>query len=204
MDWLALIVRPNHERAVAEQLVLKSLETYLPLYRTRRQWSDRMKLIERPLFPRYVFCRFSFDDRIRVLNTFGVTSLLSFGGKPSHVSEDEIGRIKRLTSADMPLLPWRYVRVGQRVRIIRGALADLEGVLVREKGVDRVVVNVDILQRAVAMEIDRDLIEPISASHISVHHASPVDAAHRPASKHPSSILRGHTVMATLGRSRWA
>src|ERR1035441_3489792 len=69
MNWFALVVKPQHEKAVAEQLQAKALEHYLPLYRARRRWSDRMKAVDLPLFPRYVFCRFGFEERLKVLST---------------------------------------------------------------------------------------------------------------------------------------
>lgn len=82
MHWYALTVRPQHEKAVADQLQAKALESYVPLYRARRRWSDRSKTIELPLFSRYTFCRFSFEQRLRVLQTPSVVSIVGFGGKP--------------------------------------------------------------------------------------------------------------------------
>ena len=70
--WYALTVKPQHERAASRYLRDKGLDEFSPLYRARKRWSDRWKEVERCLFPGYVFCRFSYDDRLRVLGTPGI------------------------------------------------------------------------------------------------------------------------------------
>ncbi len=159
-SWFALTVKPQHERTVAEQLQVKSLEAYVPLYRSRRRWSDRIKTLDLPLFPRYVFCRFDPERRAAVLKTAGVLTIVGFNGKPCPVSDEEIDAVKTMVSSGMPIQVWPYVRTGQRVRIRQGAMAGLEGILVREKAAYRIVVNVELLNRGVSVEIERDLVEP--------------------------------------------
>ena len=161
MHWFALSVKPQHERAVAEQLKVKSLEGYVPFYCSRRRWSDRTKVIELPLFPRYVFCRFQFEDRTKILSILSVTSIVGFGGTPCPVSEQEIETIKSMAGSGLPISPSPALYIGQRVRICEGPLHGLEGILAKEKSRCRVVVNMDLLQRAVAVDVDRDLIAPI-------------------------------------------
>ena len=165
MHWYALSVRPQHEKAVADQLQAESLEGYLPVYRATRRWSDRSKTIELPLSSRYVVCRFNFEQRLRVLQTFSVTSIVGFAGKPCPLSDQEIASIRRMVGSSLPLSPWPFVRLGQRVRICRGSMEGVEGILSREKSLYRVVVNVELLNRAVAVEIDRDMVCPV-ASHV--------------------------------------
>ena len=160
MNWYALSVKPQHEKAVAEQLLNNGLETYLPLYRSKRRWSDRVKTIEFPLFSRYVFCRFGFDDRLTVLRVTSVRSIVSFAGTPCPLDETELAAVRAIVGAGLPFCPWPFVRIGQRVRIRGGSLQDMEGILAREKSGYRVVVNVELLNRAVAVEVERDLIEP--------------------------------------------
>jgi transcription antitermination factor NusG len=164
MHWFALTVRPQHEKAVADQLQAKALEGYLPLYRARRQWSDRSKTIELPLFSRYVFCRFGFEHRLRVLRIPSVTSIVGFGGRPCPVADQEIATIRRMVGSGLPLSPWPFLRLGQRVRICRGALKDVEGILSREKSGFRVVVNVELLNRAIAVEIAREMVCAVAGS----------------------------------------
>lgn len=161
MYWFALTVKPQHEKAVAEQLKAKSLEGYVPYYSSRRRWSDRTKVVELPLFPRYVFCRFKFEERAKILSILSVTSIVGFGGKPCPLSDGEIQTIQSMVGSGLPIAPSPVVYVGQKVRIVDGALCGLEGVLAREKGGCRVIVNMDLLQRGVAVDIHRDLIAPI-------------------------------------------
>lgn len=166
--WFALSVKPRHEKAVAQQLSTKGLEQYLPLYRAKRRWSDRFKLVELPLFPGYVFCRFEYEERLRVLQTLSVTGVVGFGGTPTPVPDLEIESVKAVLRSGLPVKPWPFLRVGQQVRVTAGSLTGVEGMLVREKGLYRVVVNVELLQRSVAVEIDRSL---VAAVHGAAHAA---------------------------------
>jgi transcription antitermination factor NusG len=160
MNWFALTVKPQHERTVAEQLAGRTIENYAPNYRVKRHWSDRVKIIDRPLFPGYVFCRFRFDDRHKVLSLPSITSVVGFGGRPCPIADEEIDTVRSMVDSGLPILPWQYLAVGQRVRIRHGKLAGLEGILARDKAVDRVVINVEMLGRAVAVEIDRESLTP--------------------------------------------
>jgi len=163
MSWLALTTRPRYEMSAAELLAGKSLEVYVPTYRQRIRWSDRIKIVEKPLFPGYIFCNFEFDDRLKVLRTSGVTSIVSLDGSPYPISETELETVRRIALAcDLSIVPHPFVRVGERVRIGRGPLAGLEGILVREKRKWRVVVAIEAMRRAVALEIDASMIEPSS------------------------------------------
>jgi len=110
-----------------------------------------------------VFCRFSAGERARVLATPGVTSVVGFGNKPAAVSEVEINSVRTLVSSGLPLSPWPFLRVGERVRIEAGPLAGVEGVLSQVKDAWRVVVNVEILQRSVVAEVERDVVAVVSS-----------------------------------------
>lgn len=164
MHWFALTVKPRHEKTVAEGLLARSLESYAPLYRERHRWSDRVRSVELPLFPRYVFCRFSFADRIKVLSMPSVRSVVGFGGEPAPVRDEEIDAVRTLVDSGLEVAPCDYLRLGQRVRVCEGPLAGLEGILSREKSACRIVINVELLQRSVAVEIDRDLVGTIGGA----------------------------------------
>jgi transcription antitermination factor NusG len=159
--WYALTVKPRHEKAATAYLDRKGLEAYLPLYRVRRRWSDRMREVEMCLFPGYVFCRFPFASRLDVLNAPSVHSIVGFGDREVPVAQEEIDSIRAILASGARVLPWEYLKVGERVRIIDGSLRDVEGILVRERDAWRVVVGVELLQRSVAVEIDRDLVRPV-------------------------------------------
>src|ERR1035437_1084051 len=160
MNWFALVVKPQHEKAVAEQLQAKALEHYLPLYRARRRWSDRTKAVDLPLFPRYVFCRFGFEQRLKELSTPSIVCIVSFGRKPAPLSETDLHAVQALVGSGLPVSPWPFLRSGERVRITHGALAGVEGILVRENSACGGVVRVELLNGAAPVEIDRDLVLP--------------------------------------------
>jgi len=156
--WYALTVKPRHERTAAQALEVKGMESFLPMYRSRRRWSDRVQELELPLFAGYLFCRFRGAERARVLVTPGVTSVVGFGNKPAPVAEGEIDAIRTLVASGLPMGPWPFLRVGEKVRIEAGPLSGVEGVLTQVKDSWRVVVSVELLQRSVAAEVDRDVL----------------------------------------------
>ena len=164
MHWYALNVRPRHEKAVADQLQAKALESYLPLYRARRRWTDRTKTIDLPLFSRYVFCRFNFEARLKVISVSSIVSIVGFGGKPCPIPDHEIETIQSIVGSGLPVCPWPFLSIGQRVRVIQGPLEGLEGILTRKKSGYRVIVNMEMLNRAVAVEIEQDLIRAVSGA----------------------------------------
>ena len=157
--WFAVRTSPRWEVRANSELLLRGFETYLPLYKSKHKWSDRTKFVEQPLFPGYLFGRFQLADRIRVLQAPGVKQILGIGETPQPISESEVNNLKLLVTAKTLIVPWPYLHVGQRVRIDHGPLAGVEGFVVRaEEGALRIVVSVDLLQRSVATEIDRDSI----------------------------------------------
>jgi transcriptional antiterminator NusG len=157
--WYAIRTSPLWESRASSELSLRGIEIYLPVCRVKRNWSDRIKIIDQPLFPGYLFGRFHLDDRVRVLQAPGVKQIVGIGNTPAPISDGEIDNLRTLVSADTPLVPWPYLHAGQRVRIDRGPLAGVEGFVVHaDQGSLRIVVSVDLLQRSVATEIDRDSI----------------------------------------------
>jgi len=185
VNWFALRVKPRHEKAVEQQLSARRLEAYSPFYSARRRWSDRVKSVDFPLFPSYVFCRFSFEERLSVITLPSIVSIVGFGGVPCPIPESEIETIKNMVASRLPLMPWPCLQIGERVRICHGPLSGLEGILSREKAAYRVVVSIELLQRAVAVEVERDLIAPVNAAKKPPAHA-PILAAGR-----PSEIVNG-------------
>ncbi|HXG34376.1 MAG TPA: UpxY family transcription antiterminator [Bryobacteraceae bacterium] len=159
--WFAVTVKPQHEKVAACALRQKGLEEFLPLYRARRQWSDRVKTLELPLFPGYVFCRFPALRKSVVLATPGVRRIVGFGGVPTPLEDAEIESIRAMITSGFGVGPWPYLRTGQRVRIEAGPLRGLEGLLVSLKDCWRVVVSLHLLQRSVAVEVERDMVRPV-------------------------------------------
>ena len=160
--WFAVTVRPKHEQTAERGLQSQGLEAYLPLQRVRHRWSDRLKDLNQVLFPGYVFCRFQPSDKLRVLTSPGVRSIVSTGRDPQPVDESEISAVRALVESGRPLAAWPFIRVGQKVQISHGPLASLRGVIVRAGDSWRVVVSVEALGCSVSVEVDADMIKPES------------------------------------------
>jgi transcription antitermination factor NusG len=161
LPWLAVVVKPRHERAVQDGLIQKGLESFLPQYWAARAWSDRVKRLELPLFPGYLFCRFEYGRRLPVLRTPGVRSIVSFGPEAIPVPDEDIQRIRWMVTSGCSIEPWPFLKDGQRVRVADGPLTGLEGTLTGFRGTWRVVVGLDLLQRSVAVQFARDQITPL-------------------------------------------
>ena len=163
-SWHAVRVRPRCEKIAASAIHCKDYEAFLPLYRKQSQWSDRIKDVDLPLFPGYVFCRGDFSRRPRLITTPGVIGILNFGGIPATIADVEIEAIKAVLRAGFSAEPWPYLHEGQRVRVNAGALAGVEGILVRTKSDCRIVLSVEALCRSVAVEIHRECVTPLLLS----------------------------------------
>lgn len=162
--WFALQVRSRFEQGVAEHLDGKGYELFLPLYKCRKRWSDRIKEVEAPLFPGYLFCRFDAQDRLPILKTPGVIQIVGTNRVPIAVDEQEIQAIQTMVASGMPNQPWPFLSAGDRVRIESGPLRGLEGILVEFKGNHRLVLSVTLLQRSVAVEIDSAFVTSLRSS----------------------------------------
>jgi transcription antitermination factor NusG len=167
--WYALTARHQHEKAVAATLSHEGLESFLPLYRSRRLWSDRIKELDLPLFAGYVFCRFPFENRVSVLRTPGVTSIVGFGKGPTPVPDKEIADLQAVVASGLPRMPWPFLKAGQRVHIHRGPLKGVEGIVLQVKDSWRLVVSVFILQRSVAVEIDPAIVSVVAGAPTRAH-----------------------------------
>jgi transcription antitermination factor NusG len=152
--WYALQTCANHEKRVREQLRLRTVETYLPLYASMRRWKDRRVRLQLPLFPGYVFVHLALRDRLPVLQTPSVVRLVGFGGQPAALPDHEIEVLRQGLAREMCIEPHPYINVGQRVRVRTGPLQGLEGILVRRKNKSRLVISLDLIMRSVAVEVD--------------------------------------------------
>src|ERR1700758_3866564 len=152
--WYAAYTRANHENRVASQLRERCVEHFLPVCECERRWKDRRVKLQMPLFPGYVFVRVAFRDRLRVLQTPGIVYLVGFAGHPAPMPQEDILAIQNCLSQGLQVEPCPYLRVGHRVRVIRGPLEGLQGRIVRRKNRSRFILSFDLLQRAVAIEVN--------------------------------------------------
>ena len=159
--WYAAYTSANHEKRVAQQLMQRSVEHFLPTYESVRRWKDRRKHLQLPLFPGYVFVHFALQDRLRVLQVPGVAKLVGFGGLPTALPEGEMEALRAGLAQGVRAEPHPYVQVGRRVRVTNGALTGIEGRVVRRKNRSRFVISLDLIQRSLAVEIDMAELEVI-------------------------------------------
>ncbi len=162
--WFALQVKARHEANVADHLQGKGYEWFLPLYKVRKRWSDRIKEVEAPLFPGYLFCRLNPQNRLPILKTPGVIQIVGNSRAPVAVDRAEIEAIQRMVESGIPNHPWPFLETGDRVRIESGPLSGLEGILAEFKGNHRLVLSVTLLQRSVAVEIDSAFVSSLRSA----------------------------------------
>jgi transcription antitermination factor NusG len=161
--WWALYTRHQHEKTVADMLTAKGFEVFLPLYESIRRWKDRRKMLSLPLFPCYVFVRGGLNRRLQVVTTPGVHMILTHGESFAVIPEVEIEAIRKTVEGSYRVEPHPYLKVGERVRVIRGTLEGVEGVLLRKKNLCRLVLSVAMVAQSVAVEIDAADVEPVTA-----------------------------------------
>ena len=160
LAWYAVYTYPRHEKLVNHQLEVRGIGSFLPLYRGVRQWKDRRKQVELPLFPSYVFVQIAPQSRLRVLELPGVVRFVSFNGVPVALPEQELEVLRNGLEQHIYAEPHPYLRVGRRVRVVRGPLAGSEGILVRKKHQFRLVISIDLIMRSVAVEVDAAHVQP--------------------------------------------
>jgi len=160
VSWFAIRVKSRCERVVSEALRHKGYEEFLPLYWSRRRWSDRVKDMQFPLFAGYLFCRFRPQERVSILSTPGVVLVVGRGKEPLPVEPHEIEAIRVAVNSGQRIEPWPQLEVGRTVRIEEGSLRGLEGVLLRIKGANHLILGVQLLQRAVAVEVPERWVVP--------------------------------------------
>ena len=152
--WYAVHTCANHEKRVANQLVEREVEHFLPLYHSVRRWSDRRVELDLPLFPGYVFVWLALRDKLRVVQIASVVRLVGFGGLPVALPDTEMEIMRAGLSKSLRAEPHPFLTVGRRVRITGGPFAGLEGILKKKKGNLRAVVSLNLIQRSVAVDVE--------------------------------------------------
>jgi transcription antitermination factor NusG len=162
LPWFALRVKSNYEKPVSAVLRGKGFEEFLPMYRVKRRWSDRIKVVDLPLFPGYLFCRLDLNRRWALLTTPGFLYLVGKGKTPEPMDEREIVAIQSVLRSGLAALPWPSLVVGQKVRLERGPLRGVEGVVAKIAHQHRIYVNVTLLRRSISVEVEPDWIRTVS------------------------------------------
>ena len=167
-EWYAIYTRHQHEKTVAQILTSKGFETLLPLYSAVHSWKDRTKLLLLPLFPCYVFLKGGLERRLDIMTTPGIYALVSTTGKPAPIPPAEIEAIRRAVESGACLEPHPLLKCGEWVRVKCGPLVGIEGILLRKKNLHRLVLSVEMLGKAAAVEVDGFAVERLNGKPLSV------------------------------------
>lgn len=160
--WHVVYTRHQHEKAVAGSLEGKGFKVFLPLYSTVRQWKDRARELDLPLFPCYVFVQGGLERWLDVVVTPGIYSLVVSGGRPAVIPQAEIDAIRQGVEKGVRVEPHPFLKCGDVVRVKSGVLEGVEGILVRKKNRFRLVLSVEVLEKSVAFEVDAFSVERVS------------------------------------------
>lgn len=162
--WYAIRVKANRERVTAQALEGKGFEVCLPVYQVESHKTRGVQILRLPLFAGYVFSRFDFNNRLPVLTVPGVVNIVGFGAEGQPVDPVEMEAVLALVKADSPITPYPYLPIGQRVRVLAGPLRGIEGMVVEHRGGQRLIVSVTLLQRSIAVDLERAWLLPLLRS----------------------------------------
>jgi transcription antitermination factor NusG len=152
--WYAVYTCANHEKRVADQFLSRSVEHFLPQYETIRNWKDRKVRLQLPLFPGYLFVHLAPPERVRVLQVPGVVRLVGFEGRATPVPDEDLERVRDFLNQGLRAEPHPFLRAGTLVRVKRGPLEGVEGIIVRRKNGTRLVISFPLIQRSIAVDVD--------------------------------------------------
>ncbi len=160
--WFAVHTRSRHEKQVDSFLKEKCIDSFLPLTKTLSRRKDRVKFVDLPLFPGYLFAYITIDNLYDVINTRGVVRIIGADhSTPIPIPEKQVNDIRLLVNSRVQLDPYQYFVSGTKIRVKSGPLMGIEGILLKKKTNYRVVVSVDLLQRSASAEVSIADIEPI-------------------------------------------
>jgi transcription antitermination factor NusG len=162
--WFALQVVPRHEKSVDKILEYRGYTHFLPTYRVRRRWSDRVSVVEEPLFPGYVFCRSQSNLMETIRGSPGIIRIVTFGGRPHPVPDEEIEALQQIVRGKREYSAFRYLNVGQKVRVISGPLTGVSGTITQFKNRDRLVISLEVIMKSVSVEIDQSEVALVQAA----------------------------------------
>ena len=161
MSWYAIYTRPRHEKKVHAQLTEKEIETFLPLISRKRQWKDRKKTVEMPLFSSYIFVDFEYKYRFDVLETDGVVKIVNFNGSPAVVPDWQIESLRQMLASPKTIQLENYIRPGELVEVTEGPMQGMRGTVVTRKNSNRLVLSIEGIMQSVSVEVDEFVLKKI-------------------------------------------
>jgi len=158
-NWIAVYTKSRHEQIVVNELNKKNIESYCPMFKERRQWSDRKKWVHFPLFRSYVFANIEINENIYVLQTIGVNKIVKFQEKISIIPDQVIDNIKNIIEGGYNVEQTDYFIKGDEVRVVSGPLKGLDGVVLDLRGANKIIIKIEAIQQAFSVEISSGLIK---------------------------------------------
>ena len=159
--WIAVYTKSNHEKVVIQELEKKNIESYCPILKQRRQWSDRKRWVEFPLFRSYVFAKIELKNSLYILETMGVHHIIKFQGNISTIPDEIIQNIKSMIDGDFTIEQIEYFVKGDEVKVVDGPLKGMEGIVVKIKNENKLVLKVAAIQQAIAVQIPPGYLKPM-------------------------------------------
>jgi transcription antitermination factor NusG len=162
--WYAVRTRSRHEKIASEQLDKRGIETFLPLVNQLRQWSDRKKEVDVPLFSGYCFVRLNYEvgeQRLTVLQTHGVVSFVGVQHTGVPIPDSQIDDLRTVLSQKIPVKEHSFLRIGQRVRVRGGALNGVEGILASQSKERSLVISIESIERSLSIRVEGYDVEPV-------------------------------------------
>lgn len=160
--WFAVQVTPRHEKKVALLLEYKSYRHFLPTSQVRRRWSDRIKILDEPLFPGYVFCQSRAPLLSGLRGTPGIIRIVNFGGKPCPVPDCDIEDLLRVIQSGRDVAGCPYLAAGQTVQVVSGPLIGVSGTITQIKKRNRLVLSLDVIMKSISVEIGESEVAPLA------------------------------------------
>ena len=158
-NWIAVYTKSRHEQIVVNELNKKNIESYCPMFKERRQWSDRKKWVHFPLFRSYVFANIEINENIYVLQTIGVIKIVKFQEKISIIPDQVIDNMKNIIEGGYNIEQADYFIKGDEVRVVSGPLKGLDGVVLDLRGANKIIIKIESIQQAFSVEISSGLIK---------------------------------------------
>ncbi len=157
--WYALYLRSRYEKKVARELERKHIEQFLPLIEEVHRWSDRKKKVLEPLFRGYIFVKTDLRDRESILMTTGVVRFVGINTKPSRIPEVHIDWLRRVTGGAKEVQREPYLDIGERIRIIGGPFAGIEGIISRVNETSRVIVSIAAIEQSFSVQVPAEFVK---------------------------------------------
>ena len=158
--WIAVYTKSRHEKVVIQELEKKNIESYCPILKERRQWSDRKRWVEFPLFRSYVFAKIELKNSLYILETMGVHHIIKFQGRISTIPDEIIQNIERMIDGGYTIEQVEYFVKGDEVKVVDGPLKGMEGIVVKLKNQNKLVLKVAAIQQAIAIQIHPGYLKP--------------------------------------------